>query len=45
MKEIKGSVSSDESEFKLNFNSPELILYENYLSKVKMLSCIVGLAI
>ncbi|MBV1922939.1 MAG: translocation/assembly module TamB [Flavobacteriaceae bacterium] len=33
---VKGSVSSDESKFKLNFNSPELLLYENYLSKVKI---------
>jgi hypothetical protein len=33
---VKGSVSSDESEFKLNFNSPELLLYDNYMSKVKI---------
>ncbi|WP_245917640.1 translocation/assembly module TamB domain-containing protein [Aureitalea marina] len=33
---IRGSVSSDESEFKLNFNSPEVLLYGNYLNKVKL---------
>ncbi len=33
---IRGSVSSDESEFKLNFDSPEIILYGNYLGDVKL---------
>ncbi len=31
---IDGSVSSDETKFKLNFNSPEILLYNNYLGKV-----------
>lgn len=34
---IKGSVSSDESKFKLNFRSPEILLYKNYLGKIKVL--------
>ncbi len=33
---VDGSVSSDESEFKLNFKSPELLIYDNYLSKVNL---------
>lgn len=33
---IKGSVYSDESKFELDFKSPELILYENYLGKVNV---------
>lgn len=31
---IKGSVYSDESKFEMNFRSPELLLYDNYLGKV-----------
>lgn len=33
---IKGSVFSDESKFKLDFKSPELLLYENYLGRVNI---------
>lgn len=33
---IKGSVSSDESAFKLDFRSPEILLYKNYLSKINV---------
>lgn len=33
---IKGSVSSDESTFKLDFRSPEILLFDNYLGKVKL---------
>ncbi|MEZ4779353.1 MAG: translocation/assembly module TamB domain-containing protein [Flavobacteriaceae bacterium] len=33
---IKGSVFSDESKFKLDFKSPELLLYKNYLGKVNI---------
>lgn len=33
---IRGSVSSDESKFKLNFKSPEIIVFKNYLSKVNI---------
>ncbi len=33
---VKGSVFSDESKFKLDFRSPELLLYENYLGKVNI---------
>ena len=33
---IKGSVSSDESKFKLDFRSPEIILYKNYISKINI---------
>lgn len=31
---IKGSVASDESKFELDFRSPELLLFENYLGNV-----------
>jgi autotransporter translocation and assembly factor TamB len=31
---VKGSVFSDESKFKLNFKSPEILLFGNYLSKL-----------
>ena len=33
---IKGSVYSDDSKFKLNFKSPEILLYDNYLGKVNL---------
>ncbi len=33
---IKGSVSSDESKFKLDFKSPEVVLFKNYLNSVKI---------
>ncbi|MBL4664108.1 MAG: translocation/assembly module TamB [Flavobacteriaceae bacterium] len=33
---IKGSVYSDESKFKMNFRSPELLLFDNYLGKVNI---------
>ncbi len=33
---IKGSVSSDESKFLLDFKSPELLLNNNYLGKVRV---------
>ena len=33
---LRGSVSSDESKFQLDFNSPELLLYNNYLGKVNV---------
>lgn len=33
---IRGSVFSDESKFKLDFKSPELLLYKNYLGKVNV---------
>ena len=33
---VSGSVSSDESEFKLNFNSPEIAILDNYLGNVKL---------
>ncbi|MCT8340212.1 translocation/assembly module TamB domain-containing protein [Flavobacteriaceae bacterium TK19130] len=33
---VKGSVSSDQSKFQLNFRSPELLLYDNYLGKVNI---------
>ncbi len=33
---IKGSVSSDESQFKLDFRSPEILLFKNYLGKVNV---------
>jgi hypothetical protein len=33
---VRGSVSSDESKFKLNFKSPEILLFENYLGKVNV---------
>jgi len=31
---IKGSVYSDETKFKLDFRSPEILIFDNYLSKV-----------
>ena len=33
---IKGAVYSDESKFQLDFKSPELLLYKNYLGKVNV---------
>lgn len=33
---VKGSVSSDESKFKLNFKSPEILVFKNYLGKVNV---------
>ncbi|NND62399.1 MAG: translocation/assembly module TamB, partial [Flavobacteriaceae bacterium] len=33
---VKGSVYSDESKFKLDFKSPELLLLDNYLGKVNV---------
>ncbi len=33
---IRGSVSSDESKFKLDFKSPEILLFGNYLGKVNI---------
>lgn len=33
---IKGSVSSDESKFKLSFRSPEILLFDNYLGKLNI---------
>ena len=33
---IKGSVFSDESKFKLDFQSPEILLFNNYLEKVNL---------
>jgi hypothetical protein len=33
---LKGSVSSDESKFKLDFKSPEILLLKNYLGKVNI---------
>ncbi|MEZ4875181.1 MAG: translocation/assembly module TamB domain-containing protein [Flavobacteriaceae bacterium] len=33
---IRGAVFSDESKFKLDFKSPELLLYDNYLGKVNV---------
>lgn len=33
---VKGAVSSDESKFKLNFKSPEILLFDNYLGKVNI---------
>ena len=33
---IRGSVSSDESKFQLDFKSPELLLFDNYLGKVNV---------
>ncbi|MEL6810542.1 MAG: translocation/assembly module TamB domain-containing protein [Bacteroidota bacterium] len=33
---VKGSVYSDESKFKLDFRSPELLLYENYFGDVNV---------
>ncbi len=33
---VKGSVSSDESEFKLDFRSPEILVLDNYLGTVNI---------
>ncbi|MCB0464443.1 MAG: translocation/assembly module TamB domain-containing protein [Aequorivita sp.] len=33
---VKGSVSSDESKFKLDFRSPEIIVLDNYISKLNI---------
>lgn len=33
---IRGSVFSDESKFKLDFRSPEILLFDNYLGKVNL---------
>tara|TARA_R110000850_G_scaffold268138_1_gene399412 strand:+ start:3778 stop:8196 length:4419 start_codon:yes stop_codon:yes gene_type:complete len=33
---IRGSVASDESEFKLNFRSPEITAYDNYIEKINL---------
>ncbi len=33
---VKGSVSSDESKFKLDFRSPEVLLFENYIGKLNI---------
>ncbi|MBX2827635.1 MAG: translocation/assembly module TamB [Flavobacteriaceae bacterium] len=33
---VRGSVYSDESKFKLDFRSPEMLVYDNYLSKVNV---------
>lgn len=33
---LKGSVSSDESKFKLDFRSPEILLYNNYIGKLNI---------
>ncbi len=33
---IKGSVSSDESKFQLDFRSPEIIVFDNYLSNINV---------
>ncbi|MDC8004171.1 translocation/assembly module TamB [Aureisphaera galaxeae] len=33
---VKGSVYSDESKFKLDFRSPEMLVYDNYLGKVNV---------
>ncbi len=33
---VKGSVSSDESKFKLDFRSPEILVFDNYLGKVNI---------
>ncbi len=33
---LKGSVSSDESKFELDFRSPEIILFDNYISKLNI---------
>lgn len=33
---VRGSVSSDESKFKLDFRSPEILLFDNYLGKVNL---------
>ncbi len=33
---VKGSVSSDESKFKLDFRSPEILLFDNYIGKLNI---------
>lgn len=33
---VKGSVSSDESKFELDFRSPEIILFNNYIGKLNI---------
>ncbi|MDN3723523.1 translocation/assembly module TamB domain-containing protein [Aequorivita sp. SDUM287046] len=33
---LKGAVSSDQSKFKLDFRSPEIILFENYIGKLNI---------
>lgn len=33
---VKGSVTSDQSKFKLDFRSPEILLFKNYLGKVNV---------
>jgi hypothetical protein len=33
---VSGSVSSDEKKFKLNFDSPEILLFDNYLNEVTL---------
>lgn len=33
---VKGSVSSDESKFELDFRSPEIILFDNYMSDLNI---------
>jgi hypothetical protein len=33
---VRGSVSSDESKFKLDFRSPEILLFDNYLGKINV---------
>ncbi len=33
---LKGSVSSDESKFKLDFRSPEVLLFDNYIGKLNI---------
>lgn len=33
---VRGSVSSDESKFKLDFRSPEILLFDNYISKLNI---------
>jgi len=33
---VKGSVYSDKSKFKLNFKSPEIIFFDNYLGKINI---------
>ncbi|WP_242649235.1 translocation/assembly module TamB domain-containing protein [Aequorivita soesokkakensis] len=34
--QVKGSVSSDESKFKLDFRSPEILLFDNYIGKLNI---------
>lgn len=33
---VKGSVSSDESKFKLDFRSPEILVFKNYIGKLNI---------